>query len=82
MSDNTVKLRNRARVLTHENEGGYTLEIDFRPSRDCSISLTCWKNGERPSVDIWTGNHRHDFEAENVDCFREWVALVIGHTET
>ena len=38
----------------------------------------CWKNGDKPSVGIWTGRGEHGFEDESVGSFRNWVEFALG----
>jgi hypothetical protein len=92
MNDNVIEFRKRTAVAVyvHEDAERYTLEIDFKPNppdlpdtselktEGLGITLVCWKNGDKPSVGIWTGRGEHGFEDESVGSFRNWVEFALG----
>jgi hypothetical protein len=88
--DNVIEFRKQAAVTVHVHEDAerYTLEIEFKPNppdlpselktEGLGIILVCWKNGDKPSVGIWTGRGEHGFEDESVGSFRNWVEFALG----
>jgi hypothetical protein len=61
---------------THERVGDFTLEIDFLDGR--ALTLTVWKNGDKPGVLVWTGREEHEFKYENVESFKDWAENAVG----
>jgi hypothetical protein len=90
--DNVIEFREQTAVTVHVHEDAerYTLEIEFKPNppdlpetselktEGVGIILDCRKNGDTPSVGIWTGRGEHGFEDESVGSFRNWVEFALG----
>jgi hypothetical protein len=63
-------------VRIDEDEEAFSLQIELMDDR--AVTLTYWKNGDPPSVRIWTGNGEHDFEDGSLEDFEDWAKIAIG----
>jgi hypothetical protein len=81
MTTDTLTDVHKAEWTTHENDTAVTLQIEL--GHGCAVTLTCWKNGEAPSVALWQGNGEHDFcntsigPGEKPASFRQWIDEVL-----
>ena len=70
-----------ARWCMHEDDEALTLQIEL--GNDRTVTLVCWKNGDPPSVSVWTGSGYRSFipteidPGETLDSFRPWIKEAI-----
>ena len=92
MTDNIVPFRGLSKVAhcVHEDDESFTFQIEFQnpawpgelATEGMGITLTCWKNGDKPSVGIWSGRGSHEFDYEDVASFRNWIEFALGKRST
>jgi hypothetical protein len=81
----TFKNALRCVAMVHEDEEGFVLQIEF--ANDHGITLTCWKNGDPPTVGLWRASNSQPFMGGEffspigLESFQDWVVVAMGGQE-
>lgn len=62
-------------AFVYDERDTFSLEIELENQR--AVTLTYWKNGDRPTVSLWHGCGEHDFGDDSLEAFKDWAEAAV-----